>query len=597
MITERLRGAFSRHFLAVIFGLIIGFIYIAPHIFFVVNPENKYQGVFISRASDEENYLSVIHETYDGNKIANPYLFEYKNNPSNAAYYYFIEYSLGRIGKIFNLTIANLAYLMKFIFPIILFFTIYIFLLTVSKDKGAALLGSVLVLLGNEMVGVRAGDFISTIFWQGSWTEFLAYSRPVNPSISSIFFFLALYCIYRIYNEPEKVRFWILGGALIGFTAYLYFYFWFFPLVLLAVIFVYSVVSKNKLLALAVFLCSLISLIIASPFIFSMLKGLMDTSASVDKEAIQKTFISTHRIILEKIIFAPLLALAVYYFIKLAAKKFMGFAGAQYSVSKKYIFIFLLLLAALISSNQQVLSGMEIQQHHFHFFVSIPIFFIAMAVLVVDLLKKYFPKFKTAAIFIIISIVVIYAVGVQASTYKNWQPTYKYYQRYADVFNWLNKNSEKESVVYANLVMSGMIPMYTKNNVYNAGLAVSYLIPQERLLNNYFVGLFLAGITKDNARASFYQKEQRDKIGIFIFEGQYWRDRCGSYGCFPDAILDGIIEKYLLFLQSPIEQNFKQYRMDYLLWDKNREPEWRVADLKFLEPVYEYQNIVVYKIN
>ena len=45
-----------------------------------------------------------------------------------------------------------------------------------------------------------------------------------------------------------------------------------------------------------------------------------------------------------------------------------------------------------------------------------------------------------------------------------------------------------------------------------------------------------------------------------------------------------------------IEESLFSYKVDYLIWDKTKNPHWLIEDLKFLEKVFEFNDIIVYKI-
>ena len=49
--------------------------------------------------------------------------------------------------------------------------------------------------------------------------------------------------------------------------------------------------------------------------------------------------------------------------------------------------------------------------------------------------------------------------------------------------------------------------------------------------------------------------------------------------------------------KQSFEQSVKKYRVDYLVWDKNKNLDWPIENLNFLEFKFEDNNIAVYKVN
>ena len=81
-----------------------------------------------------------------------------------------------------------------------------------------------------------------------------------------------------------------------------------------------------------------------------------------------------------------------------------------------------------------------------------------------------------------------------------------------------------------------------------------------------------------------------------LFIGTYWRDLCGSYGCFPDSVLENLVVQYKNFSSRSLLENIKKYKIDYLLWDSVAEPEWGLKGLVAEPPVYESGDFKLYAI-
>jgi len=108
--------------------------------------------------------------------------------------------------------------------------------------------------------------------------------------------------------------------------------------------------------------------------------------------------------------------------------------------------------------------------------------------------------------------------------------------------------------------------------------------------------LQLRGVTAKAVRSYVYQKDNRNEVGGAIYVGTYWRDLCGSYGCFPDSVLEDLIRQYQDFASRPLLQNLKKYKIDYLLLDTASDTGWRFKDVVSGPPLHESGDFKLYAI-
>ncbi len=201
-----------------------------------------------------------------------------------------------------------------------------------------------------------------------------------------------------------------------------------------------------------------------------------------------------------------------------------------------YFFITLLITAFGVV-NQQVITGRLLQEGHYHWFFNIPIFILTLSYVgwnfVQNLNKKY-----VVLIGIFVLILSFYATGfVQWSSYKFNFSQGREDQRYVSVFDYLNTVSKKDDVVFANTEISPLVPIYTFDNVVWDDGALGYLVPEGR----------------------------RDFTPENILKGDFYT-------------------------------NIKKYKVDYVLWDYQKNPEWKMDqkwNLKFLK---EVRGVKVYSL-
>jgi len=199
-------------------------------------------------------------------------------------------------------------------------------------------------------------------------------------------------------------------------------------------------------------------------------------------------------------------------------------------------FLLGLLVTAFVVINQQVITGHLMQEGHYHWYFNIPIFIIILTYVLAHALKN-----RRVLTMIAISAIVLVSFGanffVSYSSYIHWHDSVAADQRYMPLMSWLNASSTPQSVVFANEDISSLVPVYTFDNVVNEYMAINYLLPKDRI----------------------------------------------DYT--PDAIL-----------KAGFTQNIHKYRVDYIVWDTVKEPEWKMDQYKILREVYETGGLKVYSL-
>ncbi|HEY4482988.1 MAG TPA: hypothetical protein VI953_02315 [Candidatus Paceibacterota bacterium] len=568
-------------------ALLAGVLHVAPYIYFEQQLGGEYQGVHMAGAYDEDFYLSFVNQARVGKSaFANPYIYENRDQGISFRYQV-LDTLIGWSGRVLNLSMDSIALAIKFFSTALLFIVLFVLGKSLTKSAVGGVLVAIVVELGNEIARLEIEPVLNTIFhWQSSFNSFLFYDRPIYPSVTAIFFFFGLYLVWKLLEDNKRLHA-ILLGVLVGIISYLYFYFWVFLTILICVMIITAVVRKEYALAKNFVLALIIGTIISVPFLVGVYGTL--GQGSVDTANIAKNFVSTHRIIVEKVILAPLIILAgVWYFLR----------SKKITLPRQLAFLFACLLAGLIASNQQVFTGMEVQQHHFHFMTNIPILLLTAGVLLWYLLGQLsrstvaYRYIRAMVVGVVFIVVIAHATGVQASSYRFWSGEFTDRQRWMSAFRWLNTNTSKDDVVLSSRGLSESVPIYTHNYVYGALHAMSYPVPIERLEHNYFTQIYLDGVRTTGARE--YLQAHRDEMGQYVYEGQYWRATCGSFGCFPDSTFDKLVADYQTFVSRPFESELNKYRLDYVVWDKKRDPNWSLDQYKSLKQIFEQDKVVIY---
>jgi hypothetical protein len=64
---------------------------------------------------------------------------------------------------------------------------------------------------------------------------------------------------------------------------------------------------------------------------------------------------------------------------------------------------------------------------------------------------------------------------------------------------------------------------------------------------------------------------------------------------FPQVAVDKVAKTFITLRKEKLNDLFHEYRIDYFVWDRNKNPEWNLNKLSFLNKVYSYKNIEIYK--
>lgn len=575
--------------LALLLGALVAALYVAPHLYFAAQPE--YQGIYMAETTDENFYVTAINRSYTSPApIGDPYQYEYQNI-RNPYQYFALEFLLGKIGAGLGLSIEKLVLGMKAVFPFMLTLLVYTLSFLLSQSRGAALLAAAAVLLGNELARPSLTATFHTLLLDGPWVNFMLFERPINPQVSALFFFGTLIALLSLMRAPRSKVAIGIAGASLGVLAYIYFFFWAFAAMFTLVLFCYALLVRDRSLVSGAFFAGVLSIIVASPFLYAVTMGFLDSATALLHA------VPTHRIIIEKMVLLPLF---IYAFI--FAWSYWSFRRPQLpfgedarDFSRKYLFVLLLLVTGVVVSNHQVITGKLVQQQHFHFFTNIPIFILAMSLLGAEMLSKITGgRMFVLANGVAIAFLFWFGVGEQVSSYRKHYADYIRYQKLVPIYEELN--IRENGVVLASDHMAMGVTMYTHARVYASPYDSNFKVPRERLVHDYFVRLAIRGVTPEKVREYVYDPKHRNEISYLLFGGLYYRDLCGSAACFPDSILEDLIRSYQEFSQKSVLSRIHEYRADYLLWDRKTDKEWQVEGIVTGAPLYESSDFALYAI-
>jgi hypothetical protein len=176
-----------------------------------------------------------------------------------------------------------------------------------------------------------------------------------------------------------------------------------------------------------------------------------------------------------------------------------------------------------------------------------------------------------------------------------------YRQDYAPLFDWLRVHAARDQVVFANDDLSRMIPVYTSLNVFFPP-AISFALVSDAELHERFV-------------ASRYF-DRLDRQLVLQDEGELWQVRhlnpllharqqnrarrllglpaVPEIGV-PEDEIEQVLELGAAIRRRPFEQALDPHQADYFIWDRLREPDWKLDEQPFLTEAFRHAQFVIYR--
>lgn len=454
-IGNRLYAHVLRHAGAYILAAVIGALCIAPYFYFAQTPE--YRGIAMMGQDAEEHYLARIQEAYDGYPSLGSVFLPYKDTP-------YLSPGLGEnfvasLGHILGMAAPQINLFSKFVFPFFVFLLLYGFTLEVSRSRASALLGATVAMLGTVLMSNP--HEILALLQGSSVTAGITWSRPINPEVSGLLLFGALWLIYRAYRTRVLGLWQMLAiGTLTGMALYVSVYAWSFLGVLILLLFCYAMWQRDYPLARRFFVTGSVALLYAIPFAINFLHA--KAHAGYAATTLAQGVLTSH---------APILGLWIGV---LVAVPLLLWPRV---LAESRTFFVICAVALLVVLNQQVLTGFYLQPGHYHWYITKPLVGIVLG-LCVALWAKHFYGIRAQLLVCTIGILMLLANGALAQKvfYIKNLPDARAAQAYAPLFDYLK--AEPQQVIFANPALSIYLPIYTSDDAPANPYAIFYFVPE-----------------------------------------------------------------------------------------------------------------------
>ena len=551
----------KNHWAAVLIAVVSGIFTVLPFFYFQVSLGDRYKGVLPQITDDESFYIARIKDVMDGHlTLGNAYLSEHKNQLPQQLF--LPELISVQPLKLLKLDIVQGRVFYSFFLPIIAFILTYIIFYLIYPSKLWA-------------------NLFSTFLFFGLYL--FKFTRPVIPQFIFIFWLTQFIILWRLIKNQYNKKLLFLSVLNFGFLFYLYPFYWTFYLVFLVVL-TFGFFFGNKLLSKKFFKILIGGLLIGSfYFYFTFLASRLPEY----QETLTRLQLVFSRSPSE--VKSASLSLAVLFLTGILCW------FKRIKINREILFMAAGIVSILIVTNQNIITGQKFEFGHYRmpavFFLTFTVFYL-------------WHQTKQRFVFLIASLIIfISAAGIYNYTERILKISERdiYNQKYAAVFDWLSENTPKDSVVFANEEISTLIPVYTANNVFYSRYANLFLTSDEEVLNRFILNNFFEEFNRDfvikNERA-IWGVRYVDRYGDAV-QANKWRRLLGFKLKDETRLPEEEISKVLVLAgqvqKGSFEERMKDYRFNYFIWDKNKNPSWK-SDRVGFKPVYNFENIYVFEL-
>ena len=565
------RSFFTKHWGALLLALLLASCtYLS--LFVGITSVPGFNGIYKQTADDQVYYQARARDVIDGHPfVSNPYIAEHKNEPPLQVW--FADYALAKPLQLFSISVEQGYLLYDFLFVAVLFILVYA---VAFELTGSVALGISTALFIN--CGLFIYDFI----------------RTPSPQFYFVFWLLVAWFLLR-YQRLHKSIDLVVATLSFGLLFNLYPYYWTYWTIALGLFIVLNFFFSNDKLYRYAGVVLVGGFVIGIPYFVSMWYA--EHLPFYTETLLRISLVYTH--------FPSGLSIVA---IGLGSLGVLGFVLWRRiaTFDSRTLLLMSGIGAALIAVNQHLVTGQNFVFSS-HYYIPGIVWSIFVIVWCLGAWLATLPRgrFKRGIQVLLIAIVVGSAsVGIVhfVRTALMYTPRDVYKQNYAPIFAWLNTNTKKDAVVFADDQLSGLIPVYTGDNVYSDVYSIIFFMSdkeaQTRYILNHYWDAFTPAYVAENQIAIFggrynlaYAHRQSE-----IRVRQLLHLPVVPNVEIPDSVMRTFIGTTRDIQAGDFETQLKQYRVDYMIYDPRMDPTWRLDRYPFLKKEYEANGITIYKV-
>lgn len=579
----------KRHWLILASAAALTILVSLPVLLFPVMAGEEYRGISIAHfGTDEHYYLTRGKEILEGHGLGNIILREGKD--AKEPQFTYVEYALllplRALGVAPHVDVVTLYNVFTALGVFILILLIYFFALELKDDRLFAVLSALFVVGGYSII------YNKTI---GS-PELNIYGRAIFPYISSIVFFIFARLTLKSLRSPNgKDAFF--AGLSFGALFYVFFYAWSFALALLGSLIVVYLIKKEFFQVKKLTVIALVGLALGA---FNLIHLLLFYAGEQGRQLAFFLWAAASRTpILSKISLAMIVVLAVYAYRRRGDSRLPVIIG--------------FILAGLVALNQQIITGRVVQYGHYYWFFVVPFSIVLGWYMVWGMLPS--ERSRRLCFAAVLLIVFINSVVGQYRMTVLLQETKIDEQRYQPIIEKL-ANDQRPGVVLAPDGARGLlVTIYTPHDllwnttalVYNTSVErieemliwYLYLTPESRFEPRRYLEQAFSDSSRDSDAKELYRALEGLTSGLdfSVYTAQELR-REAPLLAYRQDVLRRVEGQYRAAVAHPryVDSFLQKYGVTYVVWDKNKNPEWDLSIFPDAEEVASSDGVSLYQL-
>lgn len=561
------------HRAALLCALVAAVVVFSPSFLFPLMADS-YQGINVGNFGvDEFHYLSMAKEPLEGHGLGNPLLREGKDwfNPEQK-YTPYLVLPFKWLGLTETVGIVTISTLYGFIGVVILVLLIYAFVLQLSGDTRLSIAAALFVVLGY--------NFLTNYmpFYHFNW-----YSRPLIPLSSTLVFFLYLNLLVKSLRHNER-RYTLAAGAVFGLAFYTYFFLWTFLLVLSGMLVPLYLFKKEAHQGKKVLAITALGLLFgAVELVLLYLFSQTDMGRQI---LLYGGGSLTHVFTIVKLSWLTLVFFLLYWY--------------WHPEEPQWPLLLALLLSGIVAINQGVITGREFQRFHYFWYFILPTVTVIGLYMVWKFLQSTALK-RLLFYFIFIALVVNGTVQAYLGT-RTALPLKNHMQYYLPIIEYLAQEEKPAVILASNQFYAGLFTTYTDHDLFWQHQALVYNTSIETLRDALYVYLYLNQDSRDNflAYAHDVTTPNNDYKDMYLSLRRYYTDSSSPVKerLTEEDFDEQIADDYGTVTQKPggITDILRAHEVNYIVWDKNTNPEWDLSRIAGLTELLSSHNIYLYAI-
>lgn len=562
------------HVYALVLSVCIGVAIVVPQYIAVWQSED-FRGMYPQVQDDSQYYMARVQEVYDGRStFAQPFLYEGKDGFS--LQFWLPETITAQIGKWLSLDAEQVLLFSDFLFPSIAALLTYGIFYEFTRKKSIALVGTAFLFLG---------VFLNL------------FGRPISPQcvfLPMLGFILSLLLLERI----QSWRLVVMTGVLYGVLFHTYAYHWMYATVALGLYGLSLLLVGRWDAVRRILLVGCIGFLISIPYFLHFFRTL--SLPEYHDTMMRLGMLSTH--FPSGIVIVGLAGVYV-----VGCGTFFLLQRKTFVLDRQCMLISALVCAVPVVANQHIITGqnLEFSSHYRTIGIFVSLFgYVFLAHRFVEYARSSRVRLGAVCILGIM-------VGVSVWSMSNVVKTQMYLdertlsqQHFVPILEWLSGHTEKDAVVYAHSSLSALIPAYTDKNVFYAREANMHFMSNESVWKRALLSLYFepgfdrdALISRERAFfGTFYinrsaHADQQNKVRALF--GVSLR----TYERYPESDISILVDQWHLQAETPFRELVKEYRIDYVLWDKKTDPLWQPKlEASELTAVFQSDDFVLYEL-